>query len=210
MRRTFRTSLLSAALLAAVVPSMAQAYSWTFVYREHPEMVRPRRGYSVDAGLRKEISKAQGDLARAYSAAGRLNPADAETKAAQDELDQARKDYQTAVDAAKASLAKYPAIQRLRASVKELEAQLNAASNPDDRVRIAAQLMPMRNELNKAEWDVLGVDPDIAITKKAVADATDKIRQVQVRRQAQLQQDPAVMEARQRLSALRAQQSPRR
>lgn len=210
MSRILRTSLLSAVLLAAVVPTVTQAYSWSFVYRDHPEMVRPRRGTSsASAGLRKEISKAQSDLARAYAAASRADTSDEDVKAAQQELDQTRKAYTVALNNARSSLDTYPAIARLRSEVRVLEAQLNAATS-DDRVRIAAQLMPLRNELNKAEWDVLGVDPDLAVAKKAIAEATDKMRLVQARRQNALQQDPAVLDARQRLASLRAQLSPRR
>lgn len=212
--KPFRTPLIAALAAVVIATPAAFAGQWfTLTIKPHPYGNSHARSSGVSAyrvGGRSEMAVAQSDLTKAMIAAAKNDPMADEVKTAQAALDKARKDYATALAAGRADLGKYPAIAKMREAVKGLEAQMAQASDAHERLDIAGRLMPARNALNAAEWEVLGVDADLAVSKAAIADALAVLKDTQARRQAQLAADPAVTAARARVASLRQQMSPRR
>ena len=208
--KSFRSLIIAAVATAALTPTAAHAVWFSFTIKPHPYGNSHATGTSQYGAMRKQMSAAQSDLTRAYATAAKTDPLADETKTAQAALDKARTDYATALAAGRADLGKYPQIAKMRADVKRIEMEMNAVSDPTARLDKAHDLMKARNDLNGAEWEVLGVDADLAVSKAAITDAMNQLKDIQARRQSQLQQDPSVVAARQRLAAVRQQMSPAR
>ncbi|MGC4030629.1 MAG: hypothetical protein QM754_02610 [Tepidisphaeraceae bacterium] len=163
---------------------------------------------SRNAPVRRELMAAQRDLAKA-TAAAQAGASAEPVKAAQAALGKARQDYAAALKEARKSLATDPTVGPLQKAVQEIEARLAAQSEPYARMNISSELLTARNALNDAEWDHLGIDPDLAIRRADIDDAANALKQAQADQQSAIRQDPAVAAAQQRVLALRMQLSRR-
>ena len=181
------------------------AGGFTIYYTKAPGLFGPRRAPSANAGVRKQISQAERDLAKAYAESSKSDTSATEVKAAQDSLNKARRDYTVLLTAARKSLDDHPQVAPHRKVVKDLEARLAGESDMKTRTQVSTELMHARGKMYAAETEVLSTDPDLTLAKAAVGDASAALKLAQSNGQTQRQQDPAVAAARQRLLDLRRQ-----
>ena len=200
--RTLITALIAGSLTAGTAHAAGE---FTVYYTKAGGLYGPRRPSSATSGLRKQISQAERDLARAYAASTKTDTSADEVKAAQDNLNKARRDYTAMLVTARKSLDDHPQVAPHRKVVRDLEAKLAGESDLKARTQVSTDLMHARGKMYAAETEILSIDPDLAIAKAAVADAAAAVKQAQSNGQAQRQQDPAVAAARDRLQALRRQ-----
>ncbi|HEX8325223.1 MAG TPA: hypothetical protein VF595_15075 [Tepidisphaeraceae bacterium] len=208
MNRRTRHIVIATLLVGTVFTAAAEAgVNLSISYRPGPFSRRSggTASPSVSSGTRQAMSSAQSELTKAYAAAARADPLSEEIKGAQDAVTKARKDYALTLAAAREVVAKEPNIAALRAEMRSAEQRLAEEQDATIRLSIARELMSARNKLNAAEGDLMGIDPDLAVAKAAVAEATETLKTLQARRQQQLHQDPAVLAARERLNGLRRQ-----
>lgn len=194
----FRGGALATAFVVGVLAVADVAHAGPFTYSVNTS------SSSRLAPVRRELTAAQRDLAKATAAAQAGVSGDG-VKTAQAALFKARRDYTVALADARKALAADPAVGPLQKDVREIEARLREQREPYARVHISQELMAARNALNDAEWNHLGIDPDLAICRAAIDDAANALKQAQADQQAAVRQDPAVAAAQQRVLAIRMQ-----
>lgn len=199
------TLMLAATLIAGgyTAPTAEAGVQLSITWVRGP--MRGANASSASSGVRRQVTAAQTDLNRAYLQAARNDPMASDLKAAQDALAAARQAYAVSLAAGRADVGRELHIAALREEVRLADSRLREQKDMTVRLGIARELMDARNRLNAAEWDVLGIDPDLAIAKASVAQAADALKDVQARRQQQVRQSPEVLAARQRLAGLRRQ-----